>query len=248
MDAAFKTFEDLIRRIFGPATAFFPLLFLAHWIEFKFVGDDKCVLVHSEISNWLRNLQANDLPVLAGGLLILIGTGYVMSTLHSLLFDHFLHNGFDSCFNNSLGQDDASPTFNQLRAQAIEKLKRVNRDSEKWLKEAPSDYLLYEIIGGIDKSSTKPAVDSAKTYGIVTIGAILATLSTLSCLNLCAAFLIYPLCVVFWCLGRMLVKAQYRWRAVRHYVNLLMWPDYKIRKILADYKEESCKEEKTDKK
>ncbi len=246
MDKVIEKFEDLIRRIFGPATALFPLLFAAHWLECVIVNTDACSMRHANLVEWLFSLQASDPRMIIGGLLLLFGTGYVMAMLHCFLFDHRLHRSFDSLRNNILTTKGYSYTLADLRKHAVAKLHSLGYGAPRnWLPVDAGDFLLYEIIGGIDKGNTRQAVDSAKAYGIVCISAMFATISLAPCLGPTALLPIILTVLGWWCLGNMLVKAQYRWRSVRHYVNILMWPKGKIENILADYKEESCKDDKS---
>lgn len=261
MKEVLETFEDLIRRIFGPATALFPLLIAAHWLECVIVNTDACSTRHANLVDWLFSLQGSDPRTILAGLLLLFGAGYVMAMLHCFLFDHWLHKSFQSsalwAFASQkleklasrfpINSNSAPIDLAALRTKAITKLNSLESVSPKgWLSSDAGDYLLYEIIGGIDKGSTKQVVDSAKAYGIVCISGMIATISLVPCvsLSLWSAFVFLVALYLWWFLGFMLVKAQYRWRSVRHYVNILMWPNQKIDKILADYKEESCKDEK----
>jgi len=173
----------------------------------------------------------------------------VLALIHQAIFD----NGLRGSFSSGWGKDHLAHPRKKVRERMFqnpspELLQRIGKALEEAAGGNPEntatttdwkdlDYMLYEVVGGIDQGSTTSFVNDAKAYGVISISAALAVFS----LGLrhpadCGYWLlIVPAMIGCFFLGRWLVKSQYRARALRLYVNLLMMPDSKIIAILRDY-------------
>lgn len=113
--------------------------------------------------------------------------------------------------------------------------------------EGLSDYVLYEILGGIDTINTRPFADSAKAIGIFFTSVMVLSISYLVMFckgdNGVGAVVMVILFGVAWLLGLEATRTQYRMRAIRLYVNFLAMPcDFIHRRLLKEDWPESKKD------
>ena len=259
-----QVFEDLIRRMLAPATAFVVLFFLVHIIDGVQGGG---------LRVW--NVQIQRMTDIIGHkvgalLIIMVGMSYILSTLQQIFFDNRLRKSFSPWYFEriwtwdmlkdprdkvksrfkDIASKDGSTQFKRVYDALNTAAKEQDKSDTPYVDD-PSwedtvswknlDFVLYEILGGIDKTSTKGFVNDAKAFGIVITSAILA-LWTLVISHEWALGYVLIACLasmVLWLTGYSLVRTQYRIRALRLYVNFLAMPDEKIAAILRDYKTEN---------
>ncbi len=247
MDKIVELYEDLIRRNIAPSASLFVLLAIGHLMAAAMLSGtpSPSEMVHSWFVAFETLYKGIASVTLLGGIffLILVGLSYILSALHQILYDNTLKKNFNTCIfhnNNNALLDD-------LREKVIYKLNLIleandsNLHFPKFESIKPTDYILYEILGGIDSTSTRGYVNDAKAYGIVFISSILVVLQVAYGYLPTASFrgvLIFIVPVLFF-LGRETVKAQYRARALRLYVNFLAMPDEKILRILRSDKSQT---------
>lgn len=248
-----KTFEDLVRRMLAPSMTLFAMLAVVHAVHYLFLaGLDTdwgyFPKVHyyapgpyAGIAKFFMFLKTNgpsSFLVALTCLVCMVGISYFLFTLQTLLFDNNLRTSF-----TPQSKKDKDP-LKSLRAEVKVKFNRLKifRNPAQALPKddwKDYDYFLYEIIGGIDQGSTRPFVDDAKAYGIVCIS---FSLSLFSLLLFYLGLKYIPIWIIIVCasgfvlrIGFGMVRAQYRARSVRHYMNFLMMPDQKIKAILGTH-------------
>jgi hypothetical protein len=155
----------------------------------------------------------------------LLGVGYLAGLLHDAVYDSNLRANYDSLL----------ASFFRIRTHSDRELAAKRAEAVQILTNAPAaispatvnDYLLYEIIGGMISTSTRHYVDEARIVGITILTAIgICWLDFLVhdhephpawLLAVMAAASLF-----LFVIGREAVKAQYRYRAIRLYVNLVL--------------------------
>lgn len=246
MDRVLQTFEGLIRRSIAPSVTFLVIFAAGELIAAEAqAGSSARARIASCLEQLGENAEhATGLFALAVALLVL-GLSYGLSATQQILFDNRLKKNFDpgpkwiGRLRSSSVQSETR-ALAELRGQVLERL-----DDEPRLElfrpiGERTDFLLYEILGGIDPTDTRPFVDTAKSVGIVFSSAIAVTLW-----NLAVhwpdlgrwAFVLVILTVLFYWLGREATLAQYRTRALRLYVNFLMMPVERLERRLLRPKE-----------
>ena len=245
MDKIVEVFEDLIRRHIAPSASFFVLLAAGNLIAAALVQNSVSPgdLVATWI-NWFGFIykQVNSVSLLGAVFLLgLVGLSYILSTLSQVLYDNTLKENFCSCFCFK------NKYLNIYRKRVCKKLDWYYRNNfidfdghlAKVNRQDLSDYVLYEILGGIDPTDTRRFVNDAKAYGIIFISSVIVVIQIyfqyyhkpmgpLDPQHIC-----FPIIgVILFYLGRETVKAQYRARALRLYVNFLAMPHQRITKIL----------------
>lgn len=232
MEQLTKTFEDLVRRMFGPATALLISLFACHALEISMTHNRTTCSFFTALDLLLSQFSEQKGTVALGySLLFLLGTGYIMATLLSAFFESRLRKAFHGGH-----QDEA---FLHLRGLVLTKLKSHPRlgsffyRNQTWLDD--HDYYLYELLGAIDPMSTRSFVNSAKSYGIVCISIAIALSSLIFCSIdwLLAVFILIVLGALY-AKALTLLKSKFRARAERLYFNFLLFPDEKIEALLRD--------------
>jgi len=154
-----------------------------------------------------------------------IGISYFLSLLHQIVFDNNIKENYETKFFWTKEND----TLKNLREKVKEKLNYNKKYDVLNFEKNYNDYLLYQIIG--EAVDTKRYVDDTKTYGIIFLSFISALIiflfksQTISKLN---EQIILPYCfysllgVIFlFFLTFDIIKAKYRSRALRLYINYL---------------------------
>jgi len=233
----FEKFEDLIRRVFAPSLTLVAAYALVHLLAAAlFCVPESLGDTLDSFGSWVKThvlgVEATGALVFLA-VLVLIGLSFIVSTLNEILHDNFLKKNFNAA--PAWVAKEQNKHLEQLREKVIVKLKNKIPSFEDFLPGSATDYLLYEIVGGIDPTSTKNFVHLAKATGIVFIslnlsilGFVIFNAGHLSCWALLLIFLVIPL---YW-LGLQSVKGHYRARAIRLYVNLSMMPDKRMEKLL----------------
>lgn len=239
------TFEGLIRRSIAPSVTFFVLFAAGELVAAELAGG-------SAAAAWRRTAAAVDWQVVAESsglfatlaILLVLGLGYGLSSVQQLLFDNLLKANFDPgwllCRLSASARSEAR-ALGKLRSRVLDRidgedqLARLAGDVER------TDFVLYEVLGGIDPTGTRSFVDSAKAIGVVASSAI-----AVIAWNLLQRWPLGPvgwgaavLAVVVWWLGREATLAQYRQRSLRHYANFLAMPDERLQRLLVRPDEEA---------
>jgi hypothetical protein len=122
----------------------------------------------------------------------------------------------------------------RLRKAAASRLRELGLDGAHKAR-VPTDYILYEILGGIDPTDTRPFVDSAKAMGIFFVSVILVLVGNALFapeLRLGCRLVFLALAVLSYRCGYNVTAAQYRARAIRLYVNILTMPMARVDRLL----------------
>ena len=259
MDKVIQTFEGLIRRSIAPSVTFFVIFGAGELIAAEVAGGSAAEAFAGSIEGLAAAFGEADGFFAAAAVLLVLGVGYGLSAAQQVLFDNRLKKNFEPgprwawlrwifarrlvrWFRSSVESEGRA--LRELRTQVLDRFEKEPalarfRPVEEW-----TDYVLYEILGGIDPTDTRSFVDTAKSIGIVFSSAIAVTLWNLGIhfydlpwrwrLALLAAV------VVFYWLGREATAAQYRMRALRLYVNFLMMPTKRLQRrlLLPDEKAE----------
>lgn len=252
MKDVLNSFEHLVRRSIAPSVTFFVLAGAADLALWKLGGHSGFYRLELWMDALRPALRHGEAVVALFAFLAVLGVSYALATLQQVLFDNRLKGDF------APAKVPVSPTapsegrqLRELRKRVVERLGSLHALRRLWGLERgggeqgdrPSDYLLYEILGGIDPTDTRGFVDSAKSLGIVFAAAILALWipgaihrdEVAGQLGLPVS--LWLLCLltggaVLYLLGREAVKTQYRARALRLYVNFLMMPEWRILRIV----------------
>lgn len=229
------SFEELIRRSIAPSVTFFVLALLSDllFIALKKESVETRLWSYSNLlGQEMRSSAAIFMVVL-----VVVGLSYCLGAAQQILFDNFLKKDFDPQFVHGASLRSEAAVLTELRRmvrsriQTEPALARLRGVSE------PSDFVLYEIVGGIVPTNTHPYVDSAKAMGIVFVSLIIILIAnallrihTLQWWSL----LLLVLGGACWFFGREVTCAQYRARAVRLYVNFLAMPSKRLSLLLME--------------
>ncbi len=260
LDKALVTFEDLIRRSIAPSLTLLAVA-LAFEIFCESLypsgpGESLNHLFRGVAYIWGVAGAMSSGALITLAILLIIGTSYALSALQQVLFDDRLRRDFEhtgATFLRSVcqrlfgvsGQDNAGVTqvdpggsitdieaLKRLRKQVVERLTEMHLDPLP--KQQKTDFILYEILGGIDTTSTRAYVDRTKAIGIFFVSLILVCLGHVVLLRrpgwwvaTCSAVAAFA-----YGLGYCAICAQYRARAIRLYVNFLAMPLARINWLL----------------
>lgn len=264
MDRALQTFEGLIRRSIAPSVTFFVIFVVGELIAVELGGGS----APEWITGWLAVLgdTFGESPGFFGtmAVLVVLGVGYGLSAIQQVLFDNRLNESFDpgrlSHWLAGSSVKSEGRALRELRGEVLERLDSEPRLARFRPLRERTDYLLYEILGGIDPTDTRPFVDTAKAIGIVFSSAIAVTLWNLgrSARDLLEVWTLSPgwwqvaglailaiLVVILYWIGREATAAQYRTRALRLYANFLMMPTERLERRLLYPDEKSISGGKT---
>ena len=194
-------FESFLKRAFLPSMVFYFFVILFGVFDADLLKKMKLIVEEKNFA-WIF-------------IVFSIGLSYFLNMLHQLVFDNNIKENYDTKYfwtkeNNVL---------KELREKVLEKLEKDELtilDKDKY-----NDYVLYQIIGGKVKKISKRYVDDAKTYGIVFLSFVMATLvlgiKTEKFLY-CGLLGIYMM--TFFIVWES-IKAKYRSRVIRFYINYL---------------------------
>lgn len=229
------SFEGLIRRSIAPSVTFIVLALLS---DLLYTAWCKC-------SVWER-LQCYRNLVLGGGphessavfiiVLFIVGISYGLGAAQETLYDNFLKKDFDPVLVRGASLRSEAASLKDLRLRVRERIEQEPALTRFQNLAAPSDFVLYEILGGIDTTSTHSYVDTAKATGIFFISLIIVLVGNallhLDTLGWPRSLLLLALAGACWACGRAATRAQYRARAVRLYVNFLAMPPERLHQLL----------------
>jgi hypothetical protein len=155
--------------------------------------------------------------------LLLIGAGYIIGIIHDVLMDDTLRGNFDALLSFRLLRRSTSEDLRGLRDAVTTKLKQDHPKITNSI--TLNDYNLYEVIGGMIETDTTRYVDEARVYGCLTISLLLSIFvlgirhSLLHEWSGKVEYVALFLAILIG--GREFVKMQYRFRALRMYINYL---------------------------
>lgn len=207
----FKLFEDFIKRSVVPSISFGFIFFVEYFI-FKEIYKIKI----EEVNKLIPVINLNNLTILFL-IILVIGFSYFLSILHQLLFDNYIkknYNGWFSTYEND--------QLKVLREKVINKLKvKLIFIDTKY-----SDYILYQAIGRELSYFRKPTsttryVDDTKAIGIffisIMVTNIIFTIIGLLHISICILIIVISYIIAYFA-----IKAKYRSRALRIYINYLI--------------------------
>jgi len=249
MDKLVVLFQDSIKRAIAPSAVFFFLLAAVGLIDVVFHENRTGSVSLASLLETLLDWGHEDKPfgwfasLLKSGLvkgswivgvlalLTVLGMSYVLSLLHQFLFDDRLRGSFDALWW-SLSENAA---LRDLHKKVVTRIQDDLNELNQALSGSFNDYLLYEILGGIDPTSTRAFVDRAKSTGITFVSLMLVLILWAAHLWRDSPSISVTLVVLnlpLWLAGREAVKTEYRARAVRLYVNFLMMPRQRLDALL----------------
>lgn len=249
MDKALQNFEDLVKRGIAPSMTFFVLWAAAEMIRGWLTGRSLVSLLVRDrlttlrpgeilVEEWIPFLEVMARSPVAFtilAILAIVGLSYLLAAAQQLLFDSWLHGDFTFW----AGREEE--VVEELRNRVIRRLKRepsLHRFHDLGLgpDDRPTDYVLYEVLGGIDTISTRAYVDSAKAMGIGAASVMLLSIAYLVVfagdLPWWGLLLLIGLAALAFGVGLWSTCAQYRSRAIRLYVNFLAFDSDFIRRKL----------------
>ncbi|MCY1083646.1 hypothetical protein [Archangium lansingense] len=255
MEKVIQTFEGLIRRSLAPSVTFFFVLALGELIRVKLNGE----LARDHVERFLKFMTSEPLAkspaiLLTLAILAIIGLSYGLQAVQQVAFDNWLKENFHQPRWLSrlarfkwLGwlETSDSKALVELRNRVVQ---RINDQEQRFTELSPglkelkdlkevSDYILYEIIGGIDPTDTRSFVDSAKAVGIFFVSVIIVLVGNAwvyhHWLSWRGTLLLVGLVIFFYCMGLEAIRTQYRARALRLYVNFLAMPPQRIHRLLS---------------
>lgn len=242
MKEAMLVFERLIRRALAPSVTFVFAFLVVDLVSGQVGGEPPPL----RLSYWLGLFRhfVRDIEGVVGVLAVIavLGLGFALGAVQQVLFDNTLRKDFEASralwwLKSETGH------LSHLREEVLAKLKKqevleaLGRQTEEVgdTEERFTDWILYEILGGLYSGSIDSFVDSARALGVVFSSLIVALLGS--------AIYRYPenpswllwavaLAVFFGWVGHETVKTQYRHRALRLYVSFLMLPPERIWRIV----------------
>jgi hypothetical protein len=239
MKEAMQVFERLIRRSLAPSVTFVLAFLVVDLVSGQYAGEPPPLRLSYWLGLFRSFVQGIEGVVGVLAVIAVLGLGFALGTVQQVLFDNTLRRDFDaSRLLGWLGSETEHLT--RLRERVREKLRarkllesEAAAASDVGSLETLSDRVLYEVLGAIDPTDTRPYVDSAKGLGVVFGSLIMALLgSAIYRQSWSWGSWAVGLAIVVWWLGRETVKTQYRGRALRLYVNFLLLPAERIDRLV----------------
>lgn len=213
MEKIVQSFEGLIRRGLAPSVTFFVFVVLSDLVRAHLTG----ISVRAQAREYLEFMGdkalASQAVFLTLALLMTLGVSYTLTAIQQLLFDNALKRNFDPATRFSRSAMSEARALTELRSKVKQRLRAEAALGDLRELQEVTDYLLYEILGGIDPVDTKGFVDSAKSIGIVSISAIIVLLGNALVFHEKLGPWVVPLvllAVLFYWWGREATVAQYR--------------------------------------
>lgn len=236
MEKIVQTFEGLIRRSLAPSMTFFVFVALGELIRAELTESSAREQFKAYIDYIGHKPFASSAVFILLALLAIIGLSYALGAVQQLLFDNWMKKNFDPATRFSRSAVSEAQALVELRHKVTKRLRAEPALGDLQELKETSDYVLYEILGGIIPTDTRAFVDTAKSLGIVSVSVILVLLGNAVAYHeqlgpWVAPLLLLALLVYWW--GREATLAQYRARALRLYVNFLAMPSARIHKRLA---------------
>lgn len=235
MDKIVQTFEGLIRRGLAPSVTFFVFVVLGDLIRAHLTGTS----VRAQALEYLRftgkGAFGSPAVFLTLALVVTLGFSYALTSIQQLLFDNWLKRNFDPSTRFSRSAMSEARALTELRRKVTQRLRNEPALGDLRELQEVTDYLLYEILGGIDPLDTRGFVDSAKATGVVFVSAIVVLLGNALVFHARLGpwvVLLVLLAVLLYWWGREATVTQYRMRALRLYVNFLAMPTARIQRRL----------------
>jgi len=175
----------------------------------------------------IYNEKINILPkIIADNYILLFMLSIVLSFIMSILTQSVFDNNITKNFNSKIFYKSANDTLDLLREKVTDKFKKKNSTFNNI--EEYSDYFLYQVIGrelAFIKPETKTTryVDEIKSAGIVFLS-IVITIFIVMITYHSVIYIIIELASIGFILMFAFdyIKAKYRSRAIRMYVNYLI--------------------------
>ena len=202
-----KIFEKLIKRALIPSISFYFILIVEYFLFHNHLQQE----IVKQVTDIMKSIQLDNFIVLIS-LIMFIGLSLVLSILNQIIFDNNLKKNY-----NGLCSITENTQLDELRKKVIQLLE----PELNFIHNNSNDYLLYQVIGRQLSYLKQPThihryVDDAKITGIVFISIILVNFL------LFCNFLSFVIFAISLFIGHHLIKAKYRSRAIRLYVNYLL--------------------------
>jgi len=211
-----KQFEGFIKRAVMPSVSFI-FIFLVELSIFSELikdGETKDFLLYENFNN----------EHIIFMFVVLIGFSYFLSILNQLVFDNFIKENYNGIFLKK-----ENDLLKNLRKEVIKKLK----NKMTYIDENYSDYFLYQAVSRELAYFNKPTdttryVDDTKSIGIFFLSLVLVNIIFISLIfsgeifNIVSIIILLILSILVIFIGFEAIKAKYRSRAIRIYVNYLL--------------------------
>ena len=241
MEKVLQTVEGLIRRSIGPSVTLFVMAGLVDLLLVELTNGSATARLKGGLAFLKTDLGGVGNISFAFVAILVIGTSYGLAMVQQVLFDNWLRKDFDPLptwewVQKLRAKNSEGLALAELRGKVATRLGEEPGLSRLCDLEAASDYVYYEILGGIDPTDTRHFVDSAKSLGITSISLIFALLGGLFVHwpSLCGwgRFVLFFMALGVLVLGYTAIRAQFRTRAIRLYVNFLAMPAERIQRLL----------------
>ncbi len=210
-------FEDFIKRAVMPSISFV-FIFFIFFIGIKSLNQNKVEF----ISEFLSTIKFDNLNI-TFLVITLIGLSYLLSILQQLIFDNNIKKNYEGRLFTTENQQ-----LIILRESTIKKLNNGSNEDYQNIKDLDyNDYFLYQAIGRKlcylkKQTDTSRYVNDTKSIGIF--------FTSFSLVNLIFSVLVFNLCsfgfviisILSIIIGFDAIKAKYRSRAIRIYINYLI--------------------------
>jgi hypothetical protein len=239
MKEAMQVLERLVRRSLAPSVTFVLAFLVVDLISGQYAGEPPPLRLSYWLGLFRSFVQGIEGVVGVLAVLAVLGLGFALGTVQQVLFDNTLRRDFDAS-RLLWWLESETEHLRRLRERVRAKLQarkllesEAAGTSDVGSLEALSDRVLYEILGAIDPTNTRPYVNSARGLGVVFGSLIVALLgSAIYRQSWSWGSWAVGLAIVVWWLGRETVKTQYRGRALRLYVNFLLLPAERIDRLV----------------
>ena len=241
-----KQFESFIKRAFMPSISFVFIFTVIGIISIR-IFSSKNVPLKFDIGT--IDINSNTWYFL---LIFMIGLSFFLSILTQVIYDNLLKWNFDLfCYpsKKSLLYKYRILVIMKLKVEENYPFKLIVKDSNYTFKKIHNkeftDNNLYQVIGRklsyyTNNTNTTRYVDDAKSMGIFFISIILSLLIWAYIYD----YWLYNLyAVIIGLIGYEIIKAKYRSRALRMYVNYLLGENEKVKEETKNCTTFICKEE-----
>jgi len=209
MEFLWDRFELLIRRVFFPSSVFI----LSTFVVDHYANSG---ILTKYITDIIKNHTA--VLVIFSTIVVVLAVNYILKFITQFAFDNFIKVNYNPFFcNDKLGKE--CKQYKKLREKVVEKLGEegiINLDD---IGAKENDFILYQVLGGIMKEDTRRYVTDAKEGGVMIVSISLA-LSWYIYLK--SVWIGIIALVILYMIGHFYIKAKFRSRAYRLYINYLL--------------------------
>jgi len=205
-------FELFIRRVIFPSSIFILLLFVVDYYY------NDAIIVKSIVEFIKDN---SNMVVIVSAIITILALNYMLKFLTQFAFDNFIKVDYNPlrCYGYFNIFTTECKQYIKLRDKVVKKLDDEGRINLEEIGAEENDYILYQIVNGILEEDTRRYATDAKEAGVMIVSISLALFwySYLQ-MNWIWIITLIPLYLV----GRFYIKAKFRSRAYRLYINYLL--------------------------